>query len=154
MNNQEKKFNRKRFILLNIIFPIFLGSILYYLIAPEVFFVKEIDKLLHIENHNAIRINSGLMQLIRNHLFDFIWAYSLTNSLFVVFGYEAKRIKICVIISIVMGIVMEVIQLSDPTWGAFDIWDIITEMIAALLASLMIIKFFYQGGLENEEKRN
>jgi hypothetical protein len=68
------------FLLCNAIVPIIIGTMIYCLIAPDVYFVEKIDSLLntcistyHIDAHFQY------IKFIRNYLPDMVWGYSLVS---------------------------------------------------------------------------
>ncbi len=87
---------------LNIILPLVLGLLIYIVNRPGI---------------------------IRNHLCDFLWAYSLANSL----NYIGLDKRQTFIITLLTGVVFEVLQLLHLIRGTFDILDILAELLACII---------------------
>ena len=59
------------YLILGVVFPLLLGGALYYLLAPEVYFVRVIDNFLTIEFHFDVDLRRhGLIRLIRYYSLD------------------------------------------------------------------------------------
>jgi hypothetical protein len=82
--------------------------------------------------------DTWLTRLIHWHLADFLWAYALTFSLYLVrllFGSAARwTFPAC----LTGAVVMELLQLLGFAGGTFDIWDIAAQVLATLAARLLI----------------
>lgn len=128
------EIKRNKYLVLNAAIPIAIGAILYYLFDPTVYFVQWIDEVTGVGCHINIQSNS-FISIIRNHIFDAVWSYSLV---FVLFGFIKlkNRILVSVLSAFTLGILLEVLQLVFP--GTFDVFDIIAELISAVLAGILI----------------
>lgn len=123
-------------------FPIIIGAVLYYLFCPNVWFVKLIDTWFGELNRTSIEYDTvPFLKFIRNYLFDFIWAFAMTNAIFIILNNNAKPIRICLTISVILGITMEILQLLGIAEGTFDIWDIVTEGLGSVLGAIVIKNF-------------
>lgn len=87
---------------LNILLPLILGVIIYLINTPGI---------------------------IRNHLCDFLWAYSLAFSL----TYIELSNKETFIITLSTGAVFELLQKVHLIKGTFDILDILVELLACII---------------------
>lgn len=87
---------------LNITLPLILGVIIYLVNTPGI---------------------------IRNHLCDFLWAYSLAFSL----TYIELNNKETLIITLSSGVVFELLQMMHLIKGTFDILDILVELLACIV---------------------
>ena len=123
---------KKEFILLNVIAPVLIGAILYYLFFPEAVFVRLIDNLLGSSYHIPVNVDNILIKLIRFYFLDFLWAYALMSAVILIFKNDSR---VCVII-LIFEIVLELIQLLPSIRGTFDVCDIGIE----ILASILVIK--------------
>jgi hypothetical protein len=162
------------FLLANILIPLFLGSFLYCLLSPEVILVKWADAYLglriSLENAAALRA-VFFFRFIRNHLMDMLWGYALV---FALFFLSCRKPASCEIkkyrkdeqlvnktvtsvlwkifaISGIFSIMLEGCQLLPQVQGTFDLWDILLEFLAELLAVFMI-KSYYVTFVEEEKK--
>ena len=120
--------------------PLVFGGVGYYFFFPEVDFVKVIDSLMNIEKRAVIPLNSLGIKIIRYYGFDFLWAYALMNSLYFILGCDVRAIKYTALLSTVMCVGMEFLQLVSLARGTFDLWDIVVEIMAVVIASLVIKK--------------
>lgn len=123
---------KKEFILLNVIAPVLIGAILYYLFFPEAVFVRLIDNLLGSSYHIPVNVDNILIKLIRFYLLDFLWAYALMSAVILIFKNDSRVF----VIILIFEIVLELIQLLPSIRGTFDVCDIGIE----ILASILIIK--------------
>lgn len=99
----------------------------------------------------GLSFESLILRLMRNHLPDMLWSYSLTFALFLILSEDKKNKTsiVCGVISALWGILMEVLQLLSIAPGTFDIFDLLLEAVSGLAASLIII--FYLRRIRNEE---
>jgi len=67
------------------------------------------------------------------HLTDFLWAYSLCWTTV----YGGKRLAPRILFAVAFCTFMEVIQIFPFMHATFDWWDILTQLIGVLLASLI-----------------
>ena len=123
---------KKEFILLNVIAPVLIGAILYYLFFPEAVFVRLIDNLLGSSYHIPVNVDNILIKLIRFYLLDFLWAYALMSTVILIFKNDSRVF----VIILIFEIVLELIQLLPSIRGTFDVCDIGIE----ILASIFVIK--------------
>lgn len=128
--------------LLNVVVPLVIGAMLYYIFLPETLFVTGVDEVMGFSFHIPIATDNRIISLARNYLFDALWAYSLMSLIIYIFGYNRK-----IYVSILLfEIVMELIQLFPFIKGTFDVYDILVE----LLISILVIKIS-ERRLQDEE---
>lgn len=123
---------KKEFILLNVIAPVLIGAIIYYLFFPEAVFVRLIDNLLGSSYHIPVNVDNILIKLIRFYLLDFLWAYALMSAVILIFKNDSRVF----VIILIFEIVLELIQLLPSIRGTFDVCDIGIE----IFASIFVIK--------------
>ena len=138
--------NRFFYFIFNVITPLVIGAVLYYIFSPTTLFVSGIDKQLRINCHIAINLDNVICQLMRFYLLDYLWAYALMNFALILFGDE-KRITLSIFIYI---IVMELLQIFPALHATFDMCDIGIEIIAGIVAiSLFRRRFENEKDLSN-----
>ncbi|MCR5727753.1 MAG: hypothetical protein K6G24_09840 [Lachnospiraceae bacterium] len=139
MASGEKERDRVYQLVFHVIIPLFLGGLLYYYICPDVLFVKKLDLLLGID-HYYLDLRFIGFDLVRNYVFDYIWAYSFTASLliFVFHDFDVKRIKVFFFVVILFEIVVEAIQVVPEIPGTFDPFDIVVEIISSICVVLIL----------------
>ena len=123
MNGMIKKI----FYGANIIFPILIGVLIYYISSLGF-------------------VDSNAFVLVRGYVPDMLWAYSLVFALFCFVGNSA------VLIAIPFAILMEGVQLWETVRGTFDVMDIVVEILAEAFAAFIIHKYFVEVH-RNEEKK-
>jgi hypothetical protein len=125
----------------NIIIPICLGAGIYYLISPDVIFVKQIDYFIGCSFHVSItNVNPAIIRFIRNYLLDMLWGYALVFTVFYLLGNKAAVLWNAFIISFLFSVVMEVLQITSIARGTFDLYDIMVELLAEIVAVFIIRK--------------
>lgn len=129
---------KKSFAYANIFIPILAGSLLYCITSPEVIFVRNIDSMLEVSLH--IGMNNTFVRIIRSYMPDMLWAYSLVFSLMLVTGNKTAYIWKIFVIASMFSTIMEIFQITEYVKGTFDTMDIIVEIIAELVAVLIIKK--------------
>lgn len=146
------KSKAERFLLIHAILPILIGALLYYILSPDVLFVKQIDMFVGGGIHfPSLMEEYGIVQLIRNYGMDVLWGYSLLYAMCLILDNNtAKRWKIF-IIAFSFSVIMELLQLTPFVKGTFDIWDIIIEAFSEGTA-VFIINYKLRGGNSNEKE--
>ena len=121
-----------------LILPLIVGAILYYLLCPEVYFVKALDHILPVSLHIPYDTMNGWGRLFRNYVFDFLWALSLMAAVFLAAGDDMGFRKKSIGIAIALEIILEVIQVIPEIAGTFDICDILIEIAADVFVILLL----------------
>ena len=122
--------SEKRLLILNIVVPLAVGALIYYILFPDIIFVKAIDNLSGVSFHIPVKLSNAFVRCLRFYLLDLLWAYSLMSLVSMMF----KDSKAVYAISFVFIIAMEMIQMVPGIPGTFDVIDIVVEMIAGLIA--------------------
>ena len=119
--------------------PVFIGAILYYIFCPDVYFVNKIDEIFGLYGcHIFVPISNIFIKFLRYYLMDFLWSFSLMAIVWIVF-YDLGINKLILAV-IGFEVVMELIQLFPRVIGAFDIYDIVVEIIANILVIYLLSK--------------
>lgn len=134
-------------IFINVAVPIIIGAVLYYLFCPDIAFVQRIDSWAGTGLHLSVVSDCFVYRIIRNYLFDFLWAYSLMSGAVLLCGTDSFNRRPVVLAVVVFEILMELSQLSPDIKGTCDIFDLIAEGVA----NVLVIKKF-PGGDRNEKK--
>lgn len=124
----------------NIVLPLFLGLLFYYLFCPDVMFVRVIDFVVGGGVHLSLTYGDGvLLRIIRNYLLDFLWSYSLTFSIFYLYGSNAADHRHFVFyVSFGLCAVMEILQCVSYVPGTFDVFDLFVEFLGTAAAVFII----------------
>ena len=137
---------------MNILVPLFIGAVIYYVMSPNVFFVQKIDALLVRGIHiNTTGFNQPIVRFVRNYLLDMMWAYALLFSLFLFTGNNTAEMREIFIIAVIFSVVMEILQITSIAKGTFDVCDILVEVFAEVTA-VFIINIHYSKEEKNEKK--
>ena len=120
------------------ILPLIVGAILYYLLCPEVYFVKALDYILPVSLHIPYDMMNGWGRLFRNYIFDLLWALSLMAAVFLAAGDDMGFRKKSIGIASALEILLEVIQVIPEIAGTFDICDILIEIAADVFVILLL----------------
>lgn len=121
-----------------------IGAFLYYLFCPEVLFVKWIDFICPLNIHITLDINHNIFtKLFRYYFFDFLWAFSFTNTIFLLLKNKAIAPGLSCIITVCTGFFLDLLQRFEIVHGTFDFIDILVELFGSL-GAVIIIKFIYR----------
>lgn len=127
---------RKHYLMLNVIAPLLAGASICYLFFPKTIFVEFIDEFLGCSYHIPIDPENIFVRGFRYYLPDFLWAYAFTGLVICLTGYDKRYIAA----AFLFEVLMELIQLFPSIRGTFDVCDIITEMVASVLAIILSIR--------------
>ncbi len=135
-----------------IVIPILLGTYIYIALAPDTYPHILFERLFPGIDLTIQRTeeNYHLTGFLRNYLCDFLWAFSLESCIMLIFNGCKRQLLISVIISSLFSVIIEVLQKFELIFGVFDIIDLACEIIAVILAGLIIN--FLLGGKSNENK--
>ena len=133
-NMGKKNF---RFYLFNICIPLIIGGILYYLFFPNVSFVRMADSVLPFTFDRSVFF-IVIPKLVRNYIFDLLWAYSLTFALYMIVSDSQRRFQALCFLAIPVILFSEAIQLLPYISGTFDFFDIMIELLACFTAIIIL----------------
>ena len=132
---------KTKIFIINFLFPIFIGTIIYYFMFPDVIFVKYIDAItgggLHFD---LFPMDHMIGRFLRNYLLDMLWGYALVFALFYVLGNNAACLRKTFLTAISFSAAMEILQITPAVKGTFDVLDIGVELLAEVIAVLIIKK--------------
>lgn len=148
-NSNTKK--RKR-IIWNIVIPILIGGIIYYVLSPDVVFVEHIDSIIGYKNHLSILCGQSIyVKLLRNYFLDMLWAYALVFALYFIICNSKNGLLKSFLIAFSFSTIIEVLQLTYLIGGTFDVLDIMLQILAEVIA-VLIIYIIIEGGLTREKE--
>ncbi len=133
---------KRSFVILNVMIPLIVGAVIYYVFFQETIFVRLIDDIFGLGYHMSLNFENVFVRLIRFYLLDFLWAYAMMSFVLWSFGTDRKT----VIGIVLFEIVMETIQLFPFVKGTFDVCDIGIEIAADILVILL-----FRRRLKNEK---
>lgn len=136
MHGKEDGGIRSKFLYaLNIIVPLAVGTLIYIVSRPYSF-VSVIVYLV-----TGLRGHSGAVPaLVNNYVPDLVWAYALVFVLYAAIGVYKRDLRLVIILSVLFTSITEILQLFSANMFTFDVTDIAVQIIAILMASLIIKK--------------
>ncbi len=133
--------NEKGRIILNIVFSIVTGILIYLMIDPSAVFIEDIRLITGWDFcQSGITKKIPLVYTIRCYLPDMLWGYALVFALFLSCGRDKKHVKYLLLLAVVFSVIMECLQLISVVPGSFDPFDIVVEISSELLALIIIYK--------------
>jgi glycopeptide antibiotics resistance protein len=128
--------------ILNIIIPLAIGGIVYYITSPDVIFVQRLDDILGVVRDSEETMHSGeiFRTFLRNYFLDMLWAHSLTFCIYILVDNNTESVYKTMTIAFTFSLAMELLQLTNTVKGTFDVADILVEFIAIVIA-VFIIKY-------------
>ena len=124
---------KKLFFSLNIAIPLVLGLTVYLTIRNSTY----INSFLAIEGNC---VTNPFLVFVSNWGADILWSYSLTFAVYLSVYAFRKRLILSVIISGLVGTILEFLQYTGFVHGTFDPLDICFEIMAAVIAAIVIIR--------------
>lgn len=126
-----------RVYLLNISIALCIGLLLY-LTTPQNTYIHTATESIFHRPFPTFRYDPVCMQLVRNWLGDFLWAYALCFALYRVLSPFRYTALLSTLGTVMLGSLLEFLQKAQMISGTFDYLDIIAETAAAILAMLII----------------
>lgn len=133
------KKQKRKILILHVIIPLLVGAFIYYLLSPDVIFVKLIHCIISDGFHDfKLLIQNPIIRLVRFYVLDMLWGYTLVFSLYFILGNSTADLKKIFLIAFAFSAAMEMLQLTSLARGTFDICDILVEFLAEILAVIII----------------
>lgn len=145
---QTRKKNRI-FYILNISIPLAIGALIYFIFRPDTYIAYYLRNLMELPTMTLG--SGGLLKFFRNYSCDILWSYSLMFAIFTVGNKSAKRLILTTALCAVFEILIEICQHIGFINGTFDIFDLLAEIIATIVA-LIIIKKRIEREWKNEKE--
>lgn len=126
-----------------------MGFLIYFMVDNTTIITSWIYSIIDIDKP-LVTINGTVGMHIRNYGLDLIWAYSMWFCVYYV-GFAFKhRIAFAGIITILFGMLLEIMQLINIISGTADYLDVIYETLGVLIAIVVYIIGRVEGGNRNE----
>lgn len=129
------------FIFLNVAIPLLIGLSIYLFCYKSTYINTFFENVFGF-NFPYFYFNNVVHHFITCWACDILWAYSLTFALFFCFKELKKSLLFSSCLTFLLSIIIEFLQLSGYINGTFDIWDIIMELSAIIIAVIIIKKEF------------
>ena len=135
--------NRK-FLLINCAAGLIAGISFYLLFDNTTIVTSAIYELVDFEKP-ILNLDNAIIRFIRSYGLDFIWAYSMWFGVMLCsFGFKNKA-AIAVIVTIVCGIVVELMQYIGLFQGTADLLDVLFET-AGVFVAVAVNKLYMKKG--------
>lgn len=132
----ELRYLTKKIIyLVNILIPLFLGTVLYIAFRQDTYIARWFYRIFHIEF--LIEANENIcVKFIQNYMCDMLWAYALMMALWLASG-KTMLYRVGMM-TFLFTMLVECLQIIELMKGTFDVWDILLEGIAISIATFAI----------------
>ena len=135
---EQARENDRLFYILNICIPLVTGAIIYFVFRPDTYisdFFRNVFVL------PTLSVSPGwFSDFLRNFACDVLWAYALMIAVFAVSKKSDKRLIVTAVLCIAFEIAIELCQNIGIISGTFDVLDVIFEIIATIVAVIIIKK--------------
>jgi len=136
MHGKEDGGIRSKFLYaLNIIVPLAVGTLIYIVSRPYSFVSVIVYSVTGLRGHSG-----AVPALVNNYVPDLVWAYALVFVLYAAIGVYKRDLRLVIILSVLFTSITEILQLFSANMFTFDVIDITVQIIAILMASLIIKK--------------
>jgi len=136
MHGKEDGGIRSKFLYaLNIIVPLAVGTLIYIVSRPYSFVSVIVYSVTGLRGHSG-----AVPALVNNYVPDLVWAYALVFVLYAAIGVYKRDLRLVIILSVLFTSITEILQLFSANMFTFDVTDIAVQIIAILMASLIIKK--------------
>lgn len=140
--------DKKRIVvktLLSAIIPILIGVAVYFYFRPDTYISKFIaDKTGLHSTYVPSKDDRLFIKFCRYYLCDIAWAFALPNALFLAFEMNPAKQNSIAVITLVMILLSEGLQVFGIIPGTGDLIDVIIEICAAAAAIILIKKRFLE----------
>ena len=130
----EREKGMPGIVLVHIVLPVVLGTVFYYVYAPEAAVFRWLSVSIGLPLSEGIQPDGVLCRLVRNYGLDMLWAYSLSA---VLIWLTSSR-RAALLIGGLFAAVTEYLQYFGIFEGTFDYLDIVCEWAAILIAAIAV----------------
>lgn len=127
----------------NVIVPLVLGILIYIFVRPDTYISQCFYRVLNVLGQSSKRyvlLPRWIRILIGGYGADILWAYALTYAVFSALQDVTNSLLPVIMICVLFEAGIEFMQMFPAVSGTFDWWDIILEICATAIASLIIKK--------------
>jgi len=129
---------KNRFLIANCFLGLLLGFVFYFLSDNNLYITNWLYSILGCDK-TLISTDIIPLHIIRIYGLDFIWAYSMWFGIVLVSYGLNYKIFVASIITILCGIVLEILQGIQLVSGTGDILDVVAELIGVLVAIIVFL---------------
>ncbi|MEY4702978.1 MAG: hypothetical protein RIR96_875 [Bacteroidota bacterium] len=134
-----------RLFILHIIFPIFIGVILYLVFSSTNLIFYKWVQIEHFENilfsirESTSKIRELQPKWVMSFLPDALWSYSFTSSLVICWNfYNNYKVIFLFFLPFFTGVTIEIMQFEKIIPGTADYYDIIAYLIGTKLSLIIL----------------
>lgn len=129
---------RKRFNIYLCVLALLFGAGIYALLRENTYVSIWINNLVDLSSGRYF-CKSYSNVFVKYYLPDFLWALGLCSGLNVVFENELKNIVLSGVLTLISGLIWELMQLLDIVSGTGDIIDILLYLSASIIVVMINI---------------
>ena len=131
------------FAMLHTLIPLCMGTGIYILVRPGTYIARVCISLNPWLGELRIRMGTDLFHMfLRNYACDMLWAYALTIGLFWYGRLTGQKVWKSALIGGGFAVLMESLQILPVIPGTFDGMDVVTEILAMLIAGCVSMIFY------------
>lgn len=131
------------FAMLHTLIPLCMGTGIYILVRPGTYIARICISLNPWLGELRIRMGTDLFHIfLRNYACDMLWAYALTIGLFWYGRLTGQKVWKSALIGGGFAVLMESLQILPVIPGTFDGMDVVTEILAMLIAECVSMIFY------------
>lgn len=131
--------SNKVFFAVNGMLSLTIGGIMYVLFRENSYVAQMFDGIWLVERAREV-LSVPFMRFLSCYIPDYLWAYSLCCVLVVIAARDTKNTIWCMVVTMSVGTVWEILQFLNILGNTGDICDIIIYLVAALTVLLIFIK--------------
>lgn len=120
-----------------------LGLLIYVFLRNGTYMHLFLNYIDFFGEFSPLKYNNCFAQFLKYYLADFLWGISLSYFLSAIsFEYSTKRAVVNSLVSITLGVLLELFQKLDIINGTADICDVFMYVAAGLIHAVFNIIFF------------
>ncbi len=120
-----------------IILPLIAGLTIYIIFRPDTFIAEYFYELTGYKSE-GVKPNNPFYDFIKFHLCDMLWAFSFTFVCVLIMGTEKQHMLMSLGVCLAFEALIELLQKTYLMPGSFDIWDMVLEFFATIIAMMLI----------------
>ena len=112
------------------------GCAIYVVFSPKTYISKLIRKYISIKE----TVIPSEWVFVRYYLTDYLWALAFACCLNILLGFDRKQVIFSAAVSVVFGVIWELLQKLNIVGGTGDILDVFMYLLAGITAIIINIK--------------
>lgn len=141
----KKTRNRMTISFFLIVVPLLIGLLIYVTLDRRSFLSLWLSEhFLFIDSLKIQGVNP-FSSFLRNYVCDICWAFSLESCIALMMPTGRNRVRFSILISEMVAVGLELIQICPWMSGTFDLLDLLFETIAISVAGLILYFLLTEG---------